>query len=219
MFQRIVIFATCAILLLTLTTGVFANDLSNLQAGRVGDRLEELREQREESREINQQKLEEIKQRILQKRNEIAQKVATRQAENRERVVTRIKEVFGNILDRFNAALERLDKIAQRIASRIDKLNEKGVDTGKAEQELTEAETLGLEAENAIASASAQIEAIDTSNSSVKEAVSKSRTALKSAKVALFAYHKGLVEAIRELKASGQLRNATESAQGGLDEK
>lgn len=188
-------------------TSVFAHTESFIESA--ADRLSEMREKRMEIQEKYQQRKEEFRQR----RENLRERVATRQAVSRQKVIERIKIVFGNILDRLDKALARLDKIAERIATRIDKLKEKGVDTSAAEAKLADAEVMGAAAAGAISDAKLKVEQIDSSSLAVKDAVHAASEAVKGAKAALFDYHKALVAALRELKASRDLREGTESAQ------
>lgn len=177
----------------------------------VENRLQEMREKRQQILQNREQKMDELRQRQEEKRDQLKERLATREAQIRERTVNRIKQVFVNILKRFNAALGRLDKIAQRIASRIDKLKAKGVNTAGAEAALVSAEQKGSAAALAISNAKSQIDAVDAS-SSVRDAVHSAVNATRDAKQALKDYHKALVEAIRQLKAANALREGSESA-------
>lgn len=172
----------------------------------VKDRLEQLREKRQEKLEKLADKRQEKIDKLESKRAEIKDKSASREAGIKQRIVEKIKKVFTKILERLQAALERLDNLAVRIATRIDKLNEKGVDTSKAETELAEAESLGAFAAQSIADAQAAVDAIDPQSTSVRDAVGLAKEAVRSAKETLSAYHKALVEALRELKAAAALR-------------
>lgn len=178
----------------------------------VENRLQEMREKRAQVIQNREQKMDELRQRQEERRDQVIERLATREAQIRERTVSRIKHVFANILNRFNAALGRLDKIAQRIASRIDKLKAKGVNTAGAEAALASAEQKGSAAALAISNAKSQIEAVDASSSSVRDAVHSAVNATRDAKQALKDYHKALVEALRQLKAANALREGTESA-------
>jgi hypothetical protein len=173
----------------------------------VQGKLLELREKRLEVRDERREK----RQKLDLRKQGVRDKIATKQAELKKESVERIKQVFSKILARMNAALIRLDKLALRIASRIEKLQARGVDTAKTEAELVEAEAFGAAAANAIGLATEQINAIDASDTSVRDVVLEAKGAVKTAKEALKAYHKALVEAIRELKASD--KEATQSAQ------
>jgi len=173
------------------------------------EKLQELRKSREELKKQNQERQE---QRITI-RDDFTERVATKQAEVKKNVVEKIKTIFTRILKRLNAALTRLDKIAERIASIIDKLKGRGVDTTKAETALASAESLGARAASAISDAQAKIDAIDAQSTSVRDAVHAAKDAVRSARQALFDYHKGLVAAIREVKAAQAHREGTNSAQ------
>ncbi len=172
-------------------------------------RLEHMREKRDEVRQRQQDRREEIG----QKRDEISNKAEEKLEIAKQKIAERIKKIFAVILRRLNAALVRLDRIAERIATRIDKLNERGVDTTAAEEALASAEVLGAGAAKTVGDAEAAIEVIDTTDLSVREAMHAAKDAVGAAKDALKAYHKGLVAAIVELKASAALREATEGAE------
>jgi len=168
-------------------------------------RLEELREKREG-----------IKLRIQEKREAIQDKKAERMAKveekleaSKQRIAEKIKKLLATMVRRLSAALVRLDGIAERIASRIDKLDDKGVDTSGAQQALADAEILGAEAAEAVGGAAAAIEGIDTADKSAREIISEARGVIRETKGVLKAYHKGLVAAIVELKASSKLREGT----------
>lgn len=193
-----------------LSSSIVFAEPANTSATNAEEKLQELRLKREELKKQNQERQE---QRITTVRDDFKERVATKQAEVRQKVVERIKTIFTKILKRFNAALARLDKIAERIASRIDKLKNRGVDTSKAETALAGAESLGAKAASAISDAQVKIDAIDAQSASVVDAVHAARSAVQSVKQALFDYHKGLVAAIRELKAANVLREGTNSAQ------
>lgn len=174
---------------------------------KVQGKLLELREKRLDVIDTRKEKRQELD---LHKQG-VRDKIATKQAELKQESVEKIKQVFSKILARMNAALIRLDKLALRIASRIEKLQARGVDTSKAEAELVEAEVVGAAAANAIGLATEQVNAIDVADASVRDVVFLAKGAVKTAKDALKAYHKALVEAIRELKASD--KEVTQSAQ------
>lgn len=201
------ILCSSLVLVLASISATFAQT-QNTNFNRFEDRLKELREDRQRKLESLQEKQQEL----LQKRQDLKEKIATRQAELRQKVIERIKSVFTKILKRYDAALARLDKIADRIATRIDKLKAKGVDTSAVQAKLTEAEGLGTAAAQAIADAQAQVSAINENSTTVKDAVHAAGAAIRSAKKALFDYHKGLVAATRELKAAAALKEGTGGA-------
>ena len=190
-------------------TPVVAHEDNEGDTNNAQHRLEDLRVKRDEAK----QRLQDRREEIQQKRDETGDKVEERLEIAKQKIAERIKKVFAVIVRRLNAALVRLDRIAERIATRIDKLNERGVNTTAAEEALASAEVLGAGAAQAVGDASAAIEAIDTTDLSVREAMHAAKDAIGAVKDALKAYHKGLVAAIRELKASAALREATEGAE------
>lgn len=138
---------------------------------------------------------------------------ATRQAELRQRAVGRIKGVFDKILSRFQAALERLDKIAAKLQSRINKLKEKGIDVSNAESILETCSTKKGLAEAAVADSKTRVAAIDASSQTVRQSVKTAVDAIHSAKKAIRDYHKCLADVTRNLKASQKSREATHEAE------
>lgn len=183
-------------------TPVFAQSSSGESRGGVSARLEQLRENREEFRQVKQ----DIKSQIG-----LNGKVASEAAGLRQKTVSAIKVVFENILSRFDAALLRLDNIASRIASRLDKLSAVGVNTSVAQTALINAESLGANAKKSIDKAKSDVAAIDASSTTVRDAVHKAVASVKDAKTALQAYHKSLVSAFKNLKA---VNNSKEGSQG-----
>ena len=183
-------------------TPVFAQSTFGEENGGVRARLEVLREKREEFRQLKQ----DIKSQVG-----LNGKVASEAAGIRQKTVSGIKAVFENILSRFDAALLRLDNIANRIASRLDKLSAGGVNTSAAQAALLNAENLGASAKKSIDKAKLDVAAIDASSATVRDAVHTAVASVKSAKTALQSYQKSLVTALRNLKA---VNNSKEGSSG-----
>jgi hypothetical protein len=183
-------------------TPVFAQSSLGEEHDGIRARLEVLREKREDFREVKQ----DIKSRVG-----LTGKVASEAAGLRQKTVSGIKVVFENILSRFDAALLRLDKIANRIASRFDKLSAGGVNTSVAQAALLNAENLGASAKKSIDKAKSNVAAIDASSTTVRDAVHTAVASVKEAKVALQAYQKSLVSALKNLKA---VNNSKEGSSG-----
>lgn len=116
---------------------------------------------------------------------------------------------LGLAAERFRAALAHLHNIADRIASRIEKLKTAGVDTATAEAELSEAEA-------AIADAEADVQAVADYVASISD-VSEPKTVrdtipglVRAANQGVKAAHKALMEAARALSnAAKQFRTST----------
>ncbi len=138
---------------------------------------------------------------------EIREKEASRRAELKDKIKKNVTKRLSTIDRNLNAYLLRLDKISGKIESRIKKLGEKGVNTSKAEAKLAEAKLLQVKAKGAIDKA-----ASDTLAVVDRTTLDTALASIKDAKNALFAYHKGLVETLRELKAASALREGSKSA-------
>ncbi len=159
--------------------------------------------------------LQEVKERRQELRQDIRENVEINKAGSaaaglKAKAVEAIKTAFERILSRFDAALVRLDKISNRMATRIDKLTAKGVDTSAAKAALLSAENSGAAAKAAIDKAKADVAAIDPS-SSVKDAVHAALASVKAAKDSLKSYQKALVLVVRDLKSASGLKEGSES--------
>lgn len=213
--KRIATTAATIALLLTFSVSVFASnnqgrgqEVRQLVASRVAQRLGHVEELHERTQELREQKKLEISEHQATKRAEIASKVA----DLRSRVIENIKKVFTRILDRTMAALNRLNKIVDRINSRIAKLKSKGVNTSAAETALANCNNnQKVAAVAAIADAKTKVAAINPASTNVRDAVHTANSSVRAAKRALHEYHKCLVEVTRMLKAASP-KEATGSA-------
>jgi Mg2+ and Co2+ transporter CorA len=134
------------------------------------------------------------------------QKAADRE-ENREAFKTekrgaaeeRIKAHVDAMIDRFTKAIEWLEKVTQRIESRIAKLKGEGADTSVSEKHVTDAKAQIVKAKEAIAKLPAAVdEALE--NTTLRGAFAEVRTLVKDARDAIKSAHNLLVQAIRNLK-------------------
>ncbi len=144
---------------------------------------------------------------LLEKRQELKEKEASRVAEVKAKFEANLTKRLTNVSKHLSAYLERLDKIASKIDSRIKKLKARGVDTKKAESKLGDALVLGGLARSAVSTANA-----DIASAKDKASVQVAMASIKSAQKALFAYHKGLVDALRELKVANGQKEGSGSA-------
>jgi exonuclease VII small subunit len=140
------------------------------------DRAEELREDREEKRDV-------------------------RRAELSEKRKDRIRAYMERMLKRFRAAIARLSKLADRIESRIVKLEERDLDLSDAKTLLAEGRVEIVNAETGLASVMPALEEALAGNEP-KEAFQKVREILSAVKQDIKDAHAKLVEAIRAIKAS-----------------
>jgi len=146
------------------------------------------------------------------RRDQLKDREVSLRAELKEKRLEIVNKRFTYISRHLNAYLERLDKIADKIVRRIEKLKARGVDTSKAQAKLDESKVLSDAAKAAIDKAIVDAQSVSGS-ADVKAATEKATASIHDAKNALKAYHKKLVEAIRELKASRELREGTGSAE------
>lgn len=188
--------AVFAFAFVTFTSVVLATDGTTVNTPR-----QEFKEKRIEVKQGFKDKKLEIK-------SELKEKEASRRAELKDKIKENVTKRLSMVNRNLNAYLLRLDKISGKIESRIKKLGEKGVNTSKAEAKLAEAKLLRDKAKVAIDKAASDSLAVadratlDTALASIKEA-----------KNALFIYHKGLVETLRELKAANALREGSKSVE------
>ena len=120
-----------------------------------------------------------------------------------------LKNIADTMIKRMQAAIARLEKLADRIDSRIAKLKEGGTDTSDAESKITIARAKISDASAAVTNAEAVLgsaiaNADQTASSSQPTDAGKPvREALGKAKDALMSAHKALIDAITSLSAAG----------------
>ena len=153
-----------------------------------------------------------LKQDFKERKDEFKEKEASRRAELKEKKLEMVKKRFAYLSRHLNAYLLRLDRVSNKISSRIAKLNAKGVDTSVGQAKLNEAKLLRDLAKVAIDKAIIDAQSV-AGAADIKVATDKAVVSIKDAKTALFNYHKKLVEATRALKVSRELREGTESAE------
>lgn len=154
--------------------------------------------------------LKEKRSELLEKKLELKEKEASRVAEVKARIQQNLTKRLFSTNRHLGAYLERLDKIAVKVDSRIKKLKAKGVDTSKAESKLADALVLG-----GLARVSVNTAKTDIANAGDKASVETAMNSIKSAQKALFVFHKGLVEALRELKVANGRAEGSDSAKEG----
>jgi len=167
---------------------------------------ERLRERKEQARE----KIKEQKEKHEEKRD-------ARMEKRRQLRDARINAYTERMVHRFDVAIDRLSKIADRIDSRIEKFTERGADT--------------TEAQNAIASAQTKITAAkqetDTIKTDIDEALSSDdpkgafkevRTIVSDAVTTIKDIHATLIEAVKSLQGIGNNMNDENKAESSTQE-
>lgn len=133
-------------------------------------------------------------------------------AERRSEILKRIAEMM---IHRMEAAIDRMGKIATRIDSRIAKLKERGVNTTASEallatarEKLTLAKTALVNAKAAMGTALVVAD-VDANGDGKPDKVDPGKTVrefLTTARDAVKDAHKALVETVKSLKSSAELR-------------
>ena len=125
----------------------------------------------------------------------------------------RIKREVQKVIERFNAAIERLEKLALRIDSRIKKFEARGADVAVAKSKLAEAKVKISEAQGAVLSlGSGSTTPIIASTTPSGIIISKEfREAVEKTKNIIKAAHAALVDAIVALKPAAE-KAETETA-------
>lgn len=167
----------------------------------VGTRFEQFREKMQEKRD-----------KLEQKRSELKEKMASKQAELREKRRGFIRETLLKIIKHLVNAQNRLNKIADKIANRLEKVKARGVDTTAWQASLESCRSHNSSVDAAIAAAKAKVEAIDVSVTEFNGSVREARDSILAARRELNSYRACLVDVMRQINLSRDLREASESA-------
>lgn len=172
----------------------FLGDLFEKRQEHKEDRLEKRDEVRENFREHR----DEVKENISERRAQFASTTALMKTKLTERVkefVLARAEHFASLLD---AMIARLEKLAERIQSRIDVLKDRGVDTTEAETALALAQD---EIDEALTSVEALKEAVTKAleSETPREALKETKPLAETTKTAIREAHTALVDAIQAL--------------------
>ena len=112
----------------------------------------------------------------------------------------RIRAYWGRIMGRMGIATTRLERIADRISSRLDKFQEKGVDVTNPRELLETAKTKITDAKAAVENAKNKIEEIMNSGGDAKTIFQQIKDELNKVKQAVKDAHSALVDVIVALK-------------------
>lgn len=148
--------------------------------------------------------------------------IEERKAEMREKMVERrseiLKRIAGKMIEQMERAIERMGKLADRIDSRIAKLKERGVNTAASEALLATARQKLATGSTAVANAKAAmgtalaVADVDADGDGKMDKVDPGKTVrefLAAARNAVKDAHRALVEAVKSLKSSAELRGKT----------
>ncbi|MBI3341988.1 hypothetical protein HY024_02600 [Candidatus Curtissbacteria bacterium] len=146
-----------------------------------------------------------------QNREEVREKMASKTAELREKRRGIVKEILGKLISFLSNTETRLNNISGKIQGRIDKAKARGVDVSKFQTALDSCRQNKASAETAIAAAKAKVNAIDTNNLN-DGAIKDARAAILAARRELNSYRQCLVDVMRQIRLSKELREGSESA-------
>ena len=149
---------------------------------------------------------------IYEKREEIKEDILEKKTEIREKRATHIKEKFSLVLKRYVAADERLDKISEKIQTRINKFKDRGIDVTSAQTALDSCDTNDAAVANAILIATSSVEALDPSSEDIRSQVDAAHNSLKNVRQALRNYHKCLRSTLPIIGSIAPNKEATEDA-------
>lgn len=163
--------------------------------GIIEQQKERLQERGAAIRENVQQKREQVREQVQQKREQVRERLA----EKRKQL---IRDHFKRMMKRFDAALERLKKIGERIQSRIDKAKANGKDVASAQTALDRAKASWQEAKSAVDDIKGKLESV-LSADDPKAAFKDVQNLIEAARDKIKAAHAAMVDAITALKGIG----------------
>jgi ABC-type transporter Mla subunit MlaD len=178
-------------------------------------RKKEIEQKRETLKTEIEKRKTEFKTEINNKKEEIKSEVEKRKEGAISQIKERLAKFTSNTVERFNAAIDRLEKLAQRIDSRIGKLEAEGVNVSKAKELMVIAKLKIETAKTSVSGISLQSEltasSTATSTAMIKKDFDGLRAQLDKAKTDIKAAHAALVDVVNNLKP-GRNKTATSTA-------
>ncbi len=175
---------------------------------------QEIQERKIELQEEFGAKRAEIQQRIEEKRQELEKNRAEVQAKIEEKKQVVIGNITDNIYERLLGFIERLSALNEKIEERIARLEDNGVDTTLAKEKLVLAKLTvdtALEDVNDIKDITDEELKDLTSPSEIKALIETAKESVKLAK-------NSIVEVIKELKSSIELRTGSQDSDDDSDD-
>ncbi|MDP3764148.1 MAG: hypothetical protein Q8Q95_00840 [bacterium] len=145
------------------------------------------------------------KERLQEKRKEIETKVGEKKTEVRKRLETAraglVRMYVNRMSARYDAAINRLDNLAQRIGTRLEKVSADGKDIKAYTKALTEAKTKIETAKTKLAETKTALNMVSDSELP-KTDFESARTKLSETKDAIKDAHTALVDVVNSIKGS-----------------
>lgn len=151
--------------------------------------------EREKERE---EKAETIKDKIEEKRNAVKVNIEEKRGELQEKIMQRALDFTKKVVERYQAAVERLENIAERTDSRIAKFEASGSKQTKAKELMVTAKAKIELARNSVSDIKLDGEA--TTTAGIKLEFDSLRKAMEKAKEDLKDAHAALVDVIKNIK-------------------
>lgn len=178
-------------------------------------RKKELEQKRETVQKEIEKRKEELKTQINEKKDSIRNEVDKKRENAVNQIKERLAKFITNTIERYEAAITRLEKLAQRIDSRIAKFEAEGVNVTKAKELMVIAKLKIETAKTSVSGINLQSELTASSTATTTVMIKKDfeglRAQLEKAKTDIKAAHAALVDVVKNLKP-GQNRTATSTA-------
>lgn len=213
--KKIILPIFCALFALTLSVGVVLasedDDRDSAGSGsanisNASSKLEAVKAKFEKEREKKIGELESKKENI---RNKLEQKKKDLKDKRFQGFLVRIEKILAERRD----ALNRLDLIAGKIQTRIDKLKAAGTDVSATQAALNACSTTKAAASKAISDSEASVSSIDLNAANAKDLAKAQVAAIQQGNSALKSYHSCLKNAAKSLPGTNDDKGATGSAQ------
>lgn len=154
-------------------------------------------------------KLDEAKKRVEEKREELKDKANVKREEVKKRVAEKkrdsVKRLVSKTIERLTSTVAKMEKLAGRLQGHINKFEEKGADTSKAQTQLDEATAKLAEAKGAISALKGTQEDLVASNDP-KTYFTGLRDEIKNIKEILVEAHRLLGSSMGEIKGLSAVR-------------
>jgi|GEM_PF-5461276 len=139
-------------------------------------------------------KKEDIREKIDDRKANIASTTQNRKEEIRKHALEQLRHLMKIMAERYQAAIDRLGKLVERISSRMEKLKSAGVDTSAAEAKKTVALSKIADAQTLLNNAKSAFALALATASTSKESVKESRGLLASTTEAIKSAHRAVVD-------------------------
>ena len=165
----------------------------------------------EERRDAMLLRHDEARERMEARHEELRTRWEERQAKLSDRRKQNIQNHIERIIDRMEAAVERLRSLAAKIEDRITRLESEGADVAALRVLLAEATSSIDSADVILETVAAELRAAPETDNPA-QAMGNARTVLEDVKTALREAHAALVEIVVELKKGQLMQNGENGA-------